>query len=671
MAKTSGVHSSAGLPYRIVRWLFSWTVSIFFSTVEVTGIHHIPKEGPVIFVGNHANQFVDAMMLMSTCERDVSFLIAAKSMKRLVVGFFARLMRSISVARAMDNKRPGIGKVTYKGDKVSGCDGSTQFEIDFAVGDQFGVGGQLVKVVSIESNTEMTVQPALEDKEGMDTPSAFSVVPKLDQTKVYDEVWGTLHSGNAIAIFPEGGSHDRTELLPLKAGVTMMCLGAMTKYKGLDVKIVPCGLNYLKAHKFRSTAFVEYGKPITIPAELVERYQTDKRGACGELLDKVQDAMLSVVTQAPDYQTLQLIRTVRRLYIPDDVHLTPAQYLHITRRFTTAHKLFGHEEDLTNLREKVRQYHETVKTYGIKDRQVARMNISTGHAMELFFSRLVYLIILVILALPGFLVHLPIVAITKHLAIKKQIQAKKESTVKIAGRDVLASWKILIAFAIIPAVYATYVIAIYLFLFFTYHDMSFWYRITLPFWLSITLSILGWSSMRFLETGTKLASSLRPLFWAMLPIGKANRQECQRLRDELRHDVVEMVEKYGPRLYPNFSKDNFYKQNNLATKEFLKQEMIEAKTLVKEKRKRASLGGEEASHLEKEIEALNQNIQSAEALSSSLEKSATEQELLVKRQMADIEKLKAQLEASEQKNKMLEEELVRVKSSPEMGKKTN
>ena len=105
----------AGLAYRIVRWLFSCTVGIFFSTVEVTGTHNIPKEGPVIFVGNHANQFVDAMMLMSTCERDVSFLIAAKSMKRLVVGFFAKLMRSISVARAQDNKRPGVGKVSCKG----------------------------------------------------------------------------------------------------------------------------------------------------------------------------------------------------------------------------------------------------------------------------------------------------------------------------------------------------------------------------------------------------------------------------------------------------------------------------------------------------------------------------------------------------------------------------
>jgi glycerol-3-phosphate O-acyltransferase/dihydroxyacetone phosphate acyltransferase len=44
----------------------------------------------------------------------------------------------------------------------------------------------------------------------------FRVAPKVDQTKVYDAVFEKLSSGGCIGIFPEGGSHDRTELLPLK-----------------------------------------------------------------------------------------------------------------------------------------------------------------------------------------------------------------------------------------------------------------------------------------------------------------------------------------------------------------------------------------------------------------------------------------------------------------------
>jgi glycerol-3-phosphate O-acyltransferase/dihydroxyacetone phosphate acyltransferase len=44
----------------------------------------------------------------------------------------------------------------------------------------------------------------------------FKVAPHVDQTAVYEAVFGRLNAGGCVGIFPEGGSHDRTELLPLK-----------------------------------------------------------------------------------------------------------------------------------------------------------------------------------------------------------------------------------------------------------------------------------------------------------------------------------------------------------------------------------------------------------------------------------------------------------------------
>ncbi len=46
---------------------------------------------------------------------------------------------------------------------------------------------------------------------------------------MYEKVWERLNRGGAIGIFPEGGSHDNPHLIPLKAGVTLMSLGAMDK----------------------------------------------------------------------------------------------------------------------------------------------------------------------------------------------------------------------------------------------------------------------------------------------------------------------------------------------------------------------------------------------------------------------------------------------------------
>ncbi len=43
----------------------------------------------------------------------------------------------------------------------------------------------------------------------------------------------SLSRGACICLFPEGGSHDRSDLLPLKAGVAVMALTAQARMKEL------------------------------------------------------------------------------------------------------------------------------------------------------------------------------------------------------------------------------------------------------------------------------------------------------------------------------------------------------------------------------------------------------------------------------------------------------
>jgi glycerol-3-phosphate O-acyltransferase/dihydroxyacetone phosphate acyltransferase len=106
-----------------------------------------------------------------------------------------------------------------------------------------------------------------------------------------------------------GGSHDRTDLLPFKAGVSMMALGAMANHPNLQVKIVPVGLSYFHPHRFRSRAVVEFGSTLDVPVEFVEMYKeggTKKREAVSKLLDLVYDALKTVTIRAPDYDTLMV-----------------------------------------------------------------------------------------------------------------------------------------------------------------------------------------------------------------------------------------------------------------------------------------------------------------------------------------------------------------------------
>ncbi|CAG8713836.1 2141_t:CDS:2, partial [Scutellospora calospora] len=124
--------------------------------------------------------------------------------------------------------------------------------------------------------------------------TTFKCIPQVDQSSVYNVVFERLNAGHCIGIFPEGGSHDRTEILPLKAGVTIMALGAIAANPNLNLKIMPCGLNYFHAHSFRSRAVVEFGAPISINPELVEKYKqggSSKREACSKLLETIYNGL--------------------------------------------------------------------------------------------------------------------------------------------------------------------------------------------------------------------------------------------------------------------------------------------------------------------------------------------------------------------------------------------
>lgn len=63
--------------------------------------------------------------------------------------------------------------------------------------------------------------------------------------------------------FHQGGSHDRTTLLPLKAGVAIMALQGLAA-GAEDVMIVPVGLIYHNPHKTQSRATIHIGDPIPV-----------------------------------------------------------------------------------------------------------------------------------------------------------------------------------------------------------------------------------------------------------------------------------------------------------------------------------------------------------------------------------------------------------------------
>ena len=59
--------------YTVLAAFLRLVTRFFFRTIEVVGRDRVPREGAVIFVGNHPNSLVDPVLITTTCGRQVRF----------------------------------------------------------------------------------------------------------------------------------------------------------------------------------------------------------------------------------------------------------------------------------------------------------------------------------------------------------------------------------------------------------------------------------------------------------------------------------------------------------------------------------------------------------------------------------------------------------------------
>lgn len=156
--------------------------------------------------------------------------MAAKSFSAPIVGPLARLIGVVPVARAMDSMKAVEGTV-YLADPVKEPRTLRGIGTNFNA-PEFEVGGSIylpsingeshkLDIAEICGREEILLKTAPTHKDALDqlagpNGTKFKVAPHVDQAAVYNAVFERLRTAGCIGIFPEGGSHDRPSLLPLK-----------------------------------------------------------------------------------------------------------------------------------------------------------------------------------------------------------------------------------------------------------------------------------------------------------------------------------------------------------------------------------------------------------------------------------------------------------------------
>jgi len=463
----------------------------FFKERTLIGAQRCPAYGPIIYFGNHSNQFVDAAVFITSLPRYPRFLIASSSLTMPVIGDISRLSGAIPVFRAGDSEFKGMGKVKVEliselpeKEKENGNKDSDETTTIILKYKLTGEGTSFIldklkfkdelkltidkviyklSVLTVEHNDDTDVLIASCTQALPETIfkglHGFRCVPKVDQSIAYQAVTKTLAEGSCIGIFPEGGSHDNKTLLPLKPGIAVMALNAAVQ--GIhNIMLVPCGIHYSNPSKPRSTYTVEINQPIVIKDDLVAEYKRDKFAAVAKLMKQVKERLEEVTITALDQDQFETMKLARDLYPPEG-HVCRSREVQ-TEMYHIFERCFREYRDRPEMQElfnSLLTYRDLLIQYGMKDQHVICLRLDTSEAL-----------IRTIEALPSFLYSFTVATVTSPMwgpsrlvssiyANKKRQAALKKSSVKIRGEDVLASNKLIFMLCLLPVMIITISVA--------------------------------------------------------------------------------------------------------------------------------------------------------------------------------------------------------------------
>ncbi len=138
-----------------------------------------------------------------------------------------------------------------------------------------------------------------------------------------------------------------------------------------------------------------------MPKKIIEKYKTNKRDACNELLEMIKEGIKNVTTIAPDYASLRIDWTLRQI-ASDELKgtLNTVDKLKITRRFARVTEILKDKEEILQLKRITQEYIDDLSDLNMLDEQVKKATFGCGSVLLLFFIRLPLLLVFSVFLAP-------------------------------------------------------------------------------------------------------------------------------------------------------------------------------------------------------------------------------------------------------------------------------
>ena len=130
----------------------------------------------------------------------------------------------------------------------------------------------------------------------------------------FEKGFQILKNNGAFLIFPEGVSTGERTLSKIKTGAARIGFGAMVKNDwALDITMIPVGLSYSNAIKFKSNVIVRYGSPISLK-EFRDQYNLDEFNVVNQLTQQIETALTKLTTNVNDLASEEIVSALELIY---------------------------------------------------------------------------------------------------------------------------------------------------------------------------------------------------------------------------------------------------------------------------------------------------------------------------------------------------------------------
>ncbi len=276
-----------------------------------------------------------------------------------------------------------------------------------------------------------------------------------------------LARGRCIALFPEGVSHDETNLKPIKTGAARIALGALAFGNGDNelarngLKIMAVGLFYTSKTAFRSEALIRFGEIFEVGSVQLDENGEPPREAVQNLTAKIEIALKDATLNTENTEDLNALTKAEALF--SSVYETLLFKETLTQTFSRLRD-FGERfnflktqnpEKLSHLREKVAKYENDLRRSGMTLEGLSVLQHPVWYVIRRLILRSILLTLLAPFAIVGAFIHSPAFVFANFIG-----QVFKTHDVDTAG----STAKILASIVLMPLTWLIIAILTFFFL---------------------------------------------------------------------------------------------------------------------------------------------------------------------------------------------------------------